>query len=63
MGTPEVQEYDKCSWHSYPIPQADVTMEEAAIQCKTEFRQLEGLGTLSSPDQMKGVFSEVVTGE
>ena len=38
-------------------------MEEAGTQCKTEFRQLEGLGTLSSPDQMKGVFTEVVAGE
>jgi len=46
-----------------PHPQADVKMGEAMTQCKTEFRQLEGFGTISSPDQMKGVFTEVVTGE
>ena len=46
-----------------PFPQADVTMEGAPTQCKTELRQLEGLGTLSSPDQMKEVFTEIVIGE
>jgi len=48
---------------TFPRPKVDVIMEEAATQCKTEFRQLEGFGMLSSPDQVKGVFTEVVTGE
>jgi len=62
MGTSEAQEWNGCS-RQPPLPQADLTMEEVPTQYETEFRQLEGLGTLPSPDQVKGVFVEIVTGE
>ena len=41
----------------------DTTIGEAPAQCEIEYRQLEGLTALSSPDEVKGVFADIVTGE
>ena len=38
-------------------------MEESRAQHETESRRLENLKMLSSPDQVKGIFTEIVTGE
>ena len=45
-----------------PQTDIDMTTEEAQVQHKTRSRQLENLKMLSSPDQVKGIFTEIVTG-
>ena len=46
-----------------PGTDLEAMMEEVLVQRKIESRQLEGLTALSSPDQVKGIFTEIVTGE